>query len=83
MSFTVIVPRHLCLRSISLRFPCPLDIDKTTMSYQSGEKCLSVLGFTRLKNVPRHLFGGKGVLYIAAQKGDSVRIIYLSVNSFI
>jgi len=45
------------------------------MSYKSGEKCLSVLGFTKLKNVPRHLFVGKGVLYFVAQKGDSVSVI--------
>ena len=55
-----------------LKFLCFSDIDKTMMSYQSGEKCLSVLGFTRLKYVPRHLFVGKGVLYFVAQKGDSV-----------
>uniref|UniRef100_A0A2Z5TTK7 ATP-dependent DNA helicase II subunit 2 n=1 Tax=Reticulitermes speratus TaxID=60591 RepID=A0A2Z5TTK7_9NEOP len=54
------------------------DIDKTMMSYQSGERCLSVLGFTKLKNVPRHLFVGKGVLYIVARKGDSSAEIALS-----
>jgi len=45
------------------------------MSYQSGERCLSVLGFTKLKKVPRHFFMGKGVLYLVAQKGDRVSVI--------
>lgn len=53
-------------------FFCFSAVDKSMMSYQSGDKCLSILGFTKLKNIPRHLFVGKGVLYIAAQKGDSV-----------
>ncbi|PNF22251.1 X-ray repair cross-complementing protein 5 [Cryptotermes secundus] len=53
-------------------------VDKSMMSYQSGDKCLSILGFTKLKNVPRHLFVGKGVLYIMAQKGDSSAEVALS-----
>jgi hypothetical protein len=74
-----IVLRYLSLICISLKFICFSDIDKTMMSYQSGEKCLSVLGFTKLKNVPRHFFMGKGVLHFVARKGDSVSVIYLSV----
>jgi len=50
------------------------------MSYMSGDKCLSVLGFTKLKNVPRHLFVGKGVLYIVAQKGDNVSTVSFAVH---
>jgi hypothetical protein len=50
------------------------------MSYESGDKCLSILGFTKLKNVPRHLLVGKGVLYIVAQKGDNVSMVSLSAN---
>lgn len=53
-------------------------VDKSMMSYQSGDKCLSILGFTKLKNVPRHLFVGKGVLYIVAQKGDNSAEVALS-----
>lgn len=53
------------------------------MSYQSGDKCLSVLGFTKLRNVPRHLFSGRGVLYITAQKGDNVSMVTSSLNIFV
>jgi len=71
----IIVLRYLIFICISLKFLCSSDIDKTMMSYKSGEKCVSVLGFTDLKYVPRHLFMGKGVMYFVAQKRDSVSVI--------
>ncbi|KDR13452.1 X-ray repair cross-complementing protein 5 [Zootermopsis nevadensis] len=54
------------------------DVDKAMMSYNSGDKCFSVLGFTKLRNVPRHLFMGRGILYITAQRGDSSAEVALS-----
>ncbi|XP_069675065.1 X-ray repair cross-complementing protein 5 isoform X2 [Periplaneta americana] len=54
------------------------DVDKSMLSYKSGDKCLSVLGFTKSTNVPRHLFMGKGVLYIVPQRDDECAAVALS-----
>ncbi|KAJ9590743.1 hypothetical protein L9F63_016259, partial [Diploptera punctata] len=47
------------------------DIDKISMSYKSGPKCLSILGFTKSSNVPRYLLIGEGCMHFTAQKNDS------------
>ncbi|XP_067009130.2 X-ray repair cross-complementing protein 5 [Anabrus simplex] len=44
------------------------ETDKTAMSYKSGNKCLSVLGFTKSSNIPRHLLVGVGVYYFIPQR---------------
>ncbi|KAK3920864.1 X-ray repair cross-complementing protein 5 [Frankliniella fusca] len=36
------------------------DDDRPKLAFSSGEKCLSVLGFTKMKNVPFYLFSGEG-----------------------
>lgn len=50
------------------------DNDADEMSYNSGRKCLSVLGFTDSKNVPRDIWLGTGALYITVQKDKLVRL---------
>ncbi|BFZ21576.1 hypothetical protein BsWGS_24615 [Bradybaena similaris] len=51
--------------------------DKENMKYKA-EKCLTVLGFTKIENVKRHHYLGDGVLSITAEKGDEVAAVALS-----
>nr|CAD7589721.1 unnamed protein product [Timema genevievae] len=46
------------------------DVDKEAMSYKSGARALTILGFTSLSNIPRHLLLGDGPYYFIAQKGN-------------
>lgn len=41
-----------------------------TMLYESGEKCLSVYGFTDAKNITWQNLNGEGLSYIFGRKGD-------------
>lgn len=45
------------------------ECDKT-MLYESGEKCLSVYGFTDAKNITWQNLNGEGLSYIFGRKGD-------------
>ncbi|CAG2053395.1 unnamed protein product [Timema podura] len=53
------------------------DVDKEAMSYKSGARALTILGFTSLSNIPRHLLLGDGPYYFIAQKGNQHHFLLL------
>ncbi|XP_026754880.2 X-ray repair cross-complementing protein 5-like isoform X1 [Galleria mellonella] len=47
------------------------DADMNNSSYESGEKCLSIYGFTDKGNVKWENLNGNGISYIFGRKGDN------------